>query len=279
MRPTVFRAMGTEVVALGAKGESAIIDWFETAEDVFSRFRPNSELSRVNQSSSVDVEVSGPLASCLRAARDLSDRTGGLVDPVVGAAVADWGYDRTFAEVSDRNEEPSVAAAGEWTISQNVVTRSPGTRLDLGGIAKGWTSDKAVEGGLASVVSAGGDIRSAHADTLVEIEDPWGNTALRVHLGVGGLATSSTTRRTWTVAGKPANHVIDPRTMAPAFTPVFSATVLADTAVEAEVGAKAVLLHGEHGLVWAEKQPWIRAALIVWRDGSVYATTGWEQAA
>ena len=98
-------------------------------------------------------------------------------------------------------------------------------------------------------------------------------------VGVGGLATSATTRRQWNVAGRPANHLIDPRTLSPAFSPIFSATVMTETAVEAEAGAKAVLLHGEHGLAWAEQQQWIDAALVVWRDGSVYATTGWEQAA
>ena len=67
--------------------------------------------------------------------------------------------------------------------------------------------------------------------------------------------------------------------MAPAASPIFSATVTAATAVEAEAGAKAVLLHGESGLAWAEQQDWIDAALVVWHDGNVYATTGLEMAA
>ena len=129
------------------------------------------------------------------------------------------------------------------------------------------------------MVSAGGDVRSEHLESVVSIEDPWGDVAARILLGKGGLATSSTTRRRWNVAGAEANHIIDPRRLAPATTPVFSATVTADTAVEAEAGAKAVLLLGEHGLAWAAKQDWIGAALVVWHDGNVYATTGWEMAA
>lgn len=271
--------MGTNVVAVDAISTSGLVEWFEAAESVFSRFRPDSELTRLNQSEAAEIEVSAMLAACLQEARDLSDRTDGLVDPAVGALVASWGYDRTFSEVVDRSAEPVVAPAGEWSISGNTVTREPGTQLDLGGIAKGLTCDWAVEHGLAAVVSAGGDVRSAHGDAVADIQDPWGNTALQVHLGVGGLATSATTRRQWNVAGRPANHLIDPRTLSPAFSPIFSATVMTETAVEAEAGAKAVLLHGEHGLAWAEQQQWIDAALVVWRDGSVYATTGWEQAA
>ena len=47
------------------------------------------------------------------------------------------------------------------------------------------------------------------------------------------LATSSVTRRRWQIAGEPAHHLIDPRTSAPAVTPVACATVVARTAVEA----------------------------------------------
>ena len=60
--------------------------------------------------------------------------------------------------------------------------------------------------------------------------------------------------------------------MAPASTPVVSATVVADTAVEAEAGAKAVVLMGVNGLAWADQQDWIRQAAVIWHDGTVYGT-------
>jgi thiamine biosynthesis lipoprotein ApbE len=67
--------------------------------------------------------------------------------------------------------------------------------------------------------------------------------------------------------------------MEPVNTPVISATVLADSAVDAEAGAKAVLLLGADGLAWAAEQIWMFAALVIWRDGSVFATPGLEVAA
>jgi thiamine biosynthesis lipoprotein len=81
------------------------------------------------------------------------------------------------------------------------------------------------------------------------------------------------------VGGREVSHLIDPRTRAPVESPVLSATVLAETAVEAEAGAKAVLLLGEDGLAWADGRDWISGALVVWHDGAVYATTGIELAA
>ena len=281
MKSATFRAMGTDVVALGDDVDFAERTriWFDEAEAIFSRFLPSSELSAVNDNPQRIVPVSTTMASCLRVARDLRDMTGGLVDPAIGGALIDWGYDTTFVDIADLNTSPDSSPVDDWSIGGRLVARRPGTRLDLGGIAKGWTCDQAVERGLADVVSAGGDVRSAHPETVVNIEDPWGEIAIPVLLGVGGLATSSTTRRRWKAGAGEAHHIVDPRTQAPAVTPVYSSTVMAATAVAAEAGAKAVLLHGQDGLAWAEKQPWIEAALVVWHDGSVYATTGWEMAA
>ena len=278
MKRIEFRAMGTDVVAFG-DDVSLVARAFADAEAVLSRFDPASELTAVNQSTALEVEVSAQLAECLAVAADLRRLTEGLIDPAVGNAVIGWGYDRTFSAVADRTAPAVIEPMGDWSIAGNLLRRRPGTKLDLGGIAKGWTADHVVRHGQATVVSAGGDVRSVSPETTVGIQDPWGEVAATVHLGVGGLATSSSTRRRWKVGAVDAHHIIDPRRMEPAVSPIFSATVSARTAVAAEAGAKAVLLHGERGLVWAEKQDWITAALVVWHDGNVYATTGWEMAA
>jgi len=277
-----FRAMGTEVVATAdlASGLDGVRALFAEVEDCCSRFRPESELSRANANGAGAVRVSPLLGEVLASASGARALTGGLVDAAVGRAVRAWGYDRTFAEVRDLEAAPSdLPEAPAWEIGGTVLRRPPGTLLDLGGVAKGWTCDRAVEGGLAAVVSAGGDVRSADERTRVEILGIGGEVAARLRLGVGALATSSTLRRRWRAGGRAAHHLIDPRTMAPAVSPVVSATAVAETAAEAEAGAKAILLLGEDGLAWADRQPWLRAALVVWHDGSVFATTGVEVAA
>ena len=278
-----FRAMGTEVMVLadGADGLDEARAVFEQVEACCSRFRPQSELSRANADEADAVRVSPLLAGALEAASRARSLTGGLVDAAVGQAVRAWGYDRTFAEVHDLEAGPSFLPEppSRWEIVGEALRRSPGTLLDLGGVAKGWTCDRAVEAGLAVVVSAGGDVRSADERTRVEVLGIGGEVAARLHLGIGALATSSTLRRRWQAGGRSAHHLIDPRTMAPARSPVVSATAVAASALEAEAGAKAILLLGEDGLAWADSRSWLRGALVVWHDGSVFATTRTEVAA
>ena len=179
----------------------------------------------------------------------------------------------------DQENVPEDLGIGEWTIHGRTLARTPHVRLDLGGIAKGWAADRAVESDMAMLVSAGGDVRSCIEKSQVEIIDPWEATPATVVLGIGGLATSSVSRRRWKCGGREAHHIIDPTTAAPARSPVLSASAACRTAAEAEAAAKTVLLLGEQGLAWAERQSWIDAAMATWHDKSVFATQGWEIAA
>lgn len=275
-----FRAMGTEVEVWGdSDQESALRDLFEEVEAVCSRFRPDSELSLINADASVAHSLSPLLTEVVEAADKARSDTEGLVDIGVGAAVVGWGYDRTFGEVADLDRGPGVRSLPDWRLEGRTLLTSADTRIDLGGIAKGWTCDRAVDLGLCQVASAGGDMRSIHPETTASVRDPWGDLVARVRVGRGALATTSVGKRRWRVAGREVSHLMDPRSMTPVETPVVSATVVAATAVEAEAGAKAVLLLGEEGLAWADEQTWISAALAVWHDGSVFATIGLEVAA
>ncbi len=276
-----FPAMGTtvEVVAEQTGSIRATRKLFDHLEQRFSRFLDDSELAAINRSTTAEVRVSPLMARLLADASALQRRTDGLVDPAVGAAVSSWGYDRTFAAVRDLDRAPVPRPTGTWEIRGRQLRRTPGTVLDLGGIAKGWAADEAVESGRALVVSAGGDVRSALPTARVDIRGPWDDTCATIRLGRGGLATSSVSRRRWRAGATAAHHLIDPTTGRPAESPILSATARCRTAVESEAAAKAVLLHGEVGLAWADDQPWIDAAMVIWHTGSVFATTGWEMAA
>lgn len=277
-----FHAMGTtiEVWSEDRTGIDRTREWFAEVESIASRFDASSELSALNARTTGGATPVGPiLARILAAALMARELTGGLVDPAVGADVLRWGYDRTFEELVEAPEPPVGSPIGDWSIDGSTLRRDPGTILDLGGVAKGWTADMAVEAGFATVVSAGGDTRSAHPGTEARILGPDDHVVATVLVGCGALATSSTTRRRWSAGTRRAHHIIDPRTGAPAVGPVVSATALADSAVLAEAAAKGILLHGVDGLAWASAQPWIDGALVVWEDGSVFTTTGVELAA
>lgn len=266
-----FHAMGTVVEVQGdERSGTEAQEMFRAFELRFSRFRSESELSLLNVSGGQDV--SDEMRHVLELSLELRDRTAGLFDIGVGRAVHDWGYDQSFPDVTPLLQAPSCHM-GEWCMQGNSVDLSDGTTLDLGGIAKGWASDRVVESGAATVVSAGGDVRSSDPSLEAEIVDESEQTVAVVHVGVGALATSSTRKRRWKVGNDEVHHLMDPRTMGPARTPVHAATVIAETAAEAEAGAKAVLLLGTEGLRWAEEQPWVRQAIVRWHDGSVYANT------
>lgn len=271
-----FRAMGTDVVVVSEDDDRGVgvRDWFETVEQVCSRFRVDSELSQLNRAGAGPIKVSAVLADVLRCADRSRLRTAGLVDAGSGGAVIEWGYDRTFADVRDREIAPSTVSSMQWSIDGDLVSKAHDTKIDLGGIAKGWACDVAVEQGMARLVSAGGDLRSVEPDAAAIIVGADGEAVGTVLVGCGALATSSTRKRRWLTAGREAHHLIDPRSGSPAVSPVVSATVVADTAAEAEAGAKAVLLKGVDGLAWADQCAWLRGALVIWDDGSVYATTG-----
>jgi thiamine biosynthesis lipoprotein len=277
-----FFAMGTtvEVWSVDEVRWQATRRYFAEMEARLSRFLPDSDLQRLNRDPRPVVPVAGPVAELLAAADHLRATTGGLVDVGVGGPVAAWGYDRTFSEVTDRSDGPAdLDMAWRFDAESALLYRRPGVLIDLGGIAKGWTADRAVEQGLAVVASAGGDIRSDDPRTVATVEDGLGGIAGRVAVGRGGLATSSTRRRRWRVGGVEVSHLIHPGTGRPVRSPIVSATAVADTSLLAEAAAKAVLLQGADGLAWADRTPWVRGAAVVWHDGNVYATAGVETAA
>ena len=276
-----FRAMGTTVQVTGRldRDIASTRELIEEVEQCCSRFRSSSELSRINGEAATSIDISPQMGDVLQVASDIRDLTHGLVDAGLGAIVSAWGYDRSFEKISGIAEPANLKAESDWSVDGRSLTRSRGTKLDLGGIAKGWACDRAVEERGALIVNAGGDVRSASRKSQVDVMDPWGHRVARINLGVGALATSSTARRRWMTPGGEAHHLIDPRTLAPSASPIVSATVMTATAVEAEAGAKAMLLHGVDGLAWASSRPWIGGALAVWADGSVYATNGIEMEA
>lgn len=264
-----FRAMGTDVRLWVPPGtpdavldvaEDAVRAEFEDQERRFSRFRADSELSRVNAAAGDWVEVTPAFAEVAGLAIEAARTTRGLFDPTVLGALLAAGYDRDFDDLlaGARAQLHPLAPAGraaEIALEADRIRLPRGCGIDLGGIAKGWTVDHAAHRALAvgadwALVSAGGDLRIAgDAPVLaIDVEDPAGTsgeTCLRLGLDAGAIATSSITRRSW---GPGLHHLIDPRTSRPAQTGALQATALAATCAEAEVASKVLLLRGEAAL-------------------------------
>ncbi len=240
--------MGCEIVveAASADGLDAVRALFERYDAVFSRFRPASELSLLNTAGG--GAMSPLFREVLEVALWASEQTDGLVDPCVGAAVVAAGYDRDFRDGLDSDEPAVVAAAGRSLRRLGPVLRlGPGVQLDLNGVVKALTVDRASAFlGGEGFVSAGGDLATRGAvDVALS-----GGDAVRLD---GGLATSGTTRRRWLRAGEVQHHLIDPRTGRPARTRWSEVTVCGATCLAADVAAKAALLLCDEGPAWLER--------------------------
>ena len=238
-----------------------------------SRFRPDSELSKVNRHAGTLVPVSPLLTRLVDVALVAAEETGGATDPAVGAAVIAAGYDADIAAVRSRDHggalpETPPPARDHGPHGREVEVRRPGVRrmkkfglvgvpagvaLDLGATAKAWTADRAaatIAGryGCAVLVEIGGDLRAAGRPDrpwLIEVAERAGDPATLVTLRHGGLTTSTRTVRRWATPTGEAHHVIDPRTGLPADGPWRSATVWAPTAVRANTFSTAVVATGE----------------------------------
>jgi FAD:protein FMN transferase len=289
MERRTFRAMGTEMELFlagdpGPESDAAMAaaeSEFERLEDLLSRFRPESELSALNREGR--SAVGEDLLTVVELALDARERTGGRFDPTVHDALVAAGYDRTFDDVAP--EGPAAPALQGGCGGRVIVDRAagtielePGVRLDLGGIGKGYAADRAaalLSPAGPALVDAGGDIAArGRPDSLgwrVGVETAEGTLTLA--LGDGAVATSGRDRRHWKRGGEELHHLIDPATGRPAETDLLRVTVVAGTAVEAEVLAKALFLAGEHGAA-AEAEELGVACVLVTGDGRTILSGG-----
>ena len=270
-----FRAMGTEIELLvDADGDASAAfaaagAEFHRLEALLSRFRDDSELSRLNRDGALDA---GPdLARVVALALEARARTGGRFDPTIHDALVAAGYDRTFEDIAPeghvRCQAPAVSG-GDVSVEGSRIELGAGVRIDLGGIGKGYAAERAAEL-LATagpcLVSAGGDVATRGGSWPIGVETADGTITLE--LRDGGLATSGRDRRTWRRDGRELHHLIDPRTGEPAETDLLRVTVVASDAIEAEVAAKELFLAGSR-----EASTTDLAAVLVTDDGRTVMT-------
>jgi thiamine biosynthesis lipoprotein len=233
----------------------------------FSRFEPDSELSKLNADPRETVEVSPVMARLIEATLEAARISDGLVDATQLGDLERSGYaehlDGPTVSLADALKSAPPRAPGgpspharwqEVSLDREAgtVTRPPGLCFDSGGIAKGLFGD-ILAGVLAMhqsfAVDCGGDIRfggTARLVRAVHVASPFDERVLHTfEVSVGAAATSGIGNRAWLDAdGRPAHHLLDPATGRPAFTGIVQATALAPTAVEAEMLAKTALLRG-----------------------------------
>lgn len=300
MSALAFKAMGTSVrleisgvPRSRAEGTLAagrrFIDGFDAA---LSRFRADSELTRVNRDPSNTVEVSALMGELIDATLWATNASGGLIDPTLTPALERVGYadSRAGAEPADLAaalaDAPARRAAapdprGRWQEIEHdrgarLLTRPPGLTIDSGGCGKGLAADLLARNWAISLgprahftIDCGGDIRFGPRGNRwgrVRVEHPFYAEPLELACQGGAVATSSIRSRIWRAAdGAPAHHLLDPSAGKPAWTGVVAVTALAPTALVAETLAKVAFLRGPDGA--RETLAAADGGLIVFDDG------------
>ena len=299
--------MGTEAHVIVVGDDAAhladiAIARLRRLEALWSRFLPDSEISRLNNSPGVPVLVTPETFRLIDHALTAWEMTDGAFDPTILADLRAEGYDRSFEllggsgtptptdarvdrDAPRHSRASALRAAPDIHLDRIVgsVRLGPNTTFDAGGIGKGFAADLVVaellsSGARGALVSVGGDLRAGGeapdgGSWGVAITDPLDpeRVIANLGLGAGAVASSWRTKRTWTGSdGRSRHHLIDPRSGRSAATGVAGVTVVAAQGWRAEILAKAAFLAGPvDGPALIARAG--AAGIVVTDDGSVHA--------
>jgi len=272
-------------------------------DKLMSDYKSESEISEVNRNAFKQaVKVSKSTFEVLRKAVEFSNLSSGAFDITVGPLVKLWRSASEANSVPTDTElqearskvgyEKLILDANEMSVRFTV----DGVRLDLGGIAKGYAIDKAVEamqkcGATGGMVDIGGDIRcfgtpsQGKKEWLIGLQDPneakepisTGKPLLVLKLKNAAIATSGNYRRFSLIKGRKYSHIIN-RKSGTATESLSSVTIIAKLALDADALATAVSVMGpEKGLALIQKLPQTEAILITSPPHKFITTTGAEK--
>ena len=248
-------------------------------ERLFSVNTRTSDVAKLNQSSGRAVQVSPETYELIQKSIEISKKTEGLFDISIYPLVRAWGFTKEEYRVPEPEELgrllEKVDASKIRLEPDNRVTLPEGMEIDLGGIAKGYLSQKLTElfregGAQAAVVSLGGNVQTFGkkpdgAPFIVGITDPSDGTSLlgTVQVGEKAVITSGSYQRYFERDGKVYHHIIDKRTGAPAQSDLTSVTVIGGDGVTADSLATALFVMGkERAVQYAASHPEIQLVLV-----------------
>jgi thiamine biosynthesis lipoprotein len=243
-----------------------------------SRFRDDSELSAAGRVGR--TRVSPLLATLVEAALAAAEQTDGDVNPTVGTAMNDLGYDRDFAAIQAGTVR--VFPSPDWRsvhLRERELSVPEGVVLDLGATAKALAADRAAalvasRLGVGVLVALGGDIATAgpapDGGWRVLVQDRPGDPQCVIALPAGAaLATSSTVSRAWD--DDQLHHIVDPRTGRPASRMWRTVSVAAHTCLHANTLSTAAIVRGQGATRLLGGVP----SRLVARDQTVLRLGGW----
>ena len=246
-------------------------------ETRFSRYRPDTVVSKINASQGAALVVDDEMASLLDYAAQCHALSQGLFDITSGVLRRAWGRFDGSDRIPDADAIAAILPLVGW---DKVIWRRPeiilpsGMEIDFGGFGKEYAVDRAVmrlavETDLAFLVNFGGDLRVSGTRRggqpwpisleSIEVE---GAVEATLEIASGALATSGDARRFLLKDGVRYSHILDPRTGWPIVDPPRSVTVAAPTCLEAGLMTTLAMLKGSQAEVFLEQEGvrawWIR---------------------
>lgn len=254
-------------------------------EQRFSRFLPDSELTKFNENAGSKTEISLEFRKLLLACKNMSETTDDFYNPFVLPALQKAGYRGSWpspANLADAKDfsDRKVVPSAELTIYEGTAIIPAGTALDFGGIGKGYLLDDLnallqpfeLHGYWLSlggdIVCAGGDLENEWA---VQVQAATGPeeavTILTNHTGTPTfIATSGITKRRGDTEKGSWHHIIDPKTGTPAQTDILTATVTSGSGVEADIYAKTIVIAGSSEAKNLKDAGHIRSYILQYED-------------
>ena len=255
---------------------------------------PGGDINKLNNHAGQGyIELNPETISILKSAREISDLSGGTsLDITVAPLVKAWGIGTENPQVPAADVVKKLLPLVNYQdILLDEATSSAGLRkngqmVDLGGIAKGYIGDMAIEiykkNGISSAfANLGGNVvvlgsKPDGSAWRVAIQDPRGQNSTFV--GVvsvtdKAVVTSGDYQRYFTENGKRYCHIIDPRTGYPADSGLMSVTIIASSSTEADGMSKALILGLDQGRDLVERYGKAEAVFIT-DDKKVYVTPG-----
>ena len=245
-----------------------------------SLYRPDSDIGRLNRlSGRTDVTIRQSTAAVLRESLEVGRRSRGALDVTVTPLLNQWGfYSVRERAPGSRQLDAALALVDYRRVHVDDAKGTArlgrhGMQVDLGGVAKGFAVDRAVEalrarGVEQGMVNAGGDLGllGRHPDGgpwVVGVQHPLTPARLLLALSLegGAVATSGNYLRYRVYDGRRYGHLLHPRHGYPAET-ALSMTVVAPTAMRADALATAALVMGHDGLAWLASQPGVEAFMV-----------------
>jgi thiamine biosynthesis lipoprotein len=249
---------------------------------LMSFHEPGSDVSRLNRKASKgSVSVHPWTYAVLEMALEMNRHSAGAFDIAIAPALQKMGLLPDFSKSLPPAGGMATAEAIELLADNHVRFRHPSVLIDLGGIAKGFAVDRAIDQlqsrrVYSAMVNAGGDLAACGPEArMIHIRDPRSPERLMCKVEVSNQALASSARRfdPFRSADTTDAAVIEPKTQMPARA-AHGATVCASSCMVADALTKVVMVAGKRAA--APLARFQASAIFVSTDGDIHTTPGWK---